>query len=57
MTGGGPDEEDDEGEPWVKVVKGSKLSKKSAPYYIALSMQKIEGKWVGAWTTCQSTTC
>ena len=34
---GGPDEKDDEREPWVKVVKGSKLIKKAAPYYIALS--------------------
>ena len=34
---GGPAEKDDEGEPWVKIVKGSKLSKSAAPYYIALS--------------------
>ena len=34
---GGPDEKYDEGEPWVKVVKDSKLIKKAAPYYIALS--------------------
>ena len=34
---GGPDKKDDEGEPWVKVVKGSRLIKTAAPYYIALS--------------------
>ena len=33
----GLDEKNDEGEPWVKVVKGSKLIEKAAPYYIALS--------------------
>ena len=33
----GPAEKDDEGEPWVKVVKASKLIKSTAPYYISLS--------------------
>ena len=33
----GSDEISDDGGQWVKVVKGSKLIKKTAPYYIELS--------------------
>ena len=37
MTGGGLDEKAGTKEGWVKVVKGSKITKKAAPYYLELS--------------------
>ena len=37
MTGGGLDEKASAKEGWVKVVKGSKITKKAAPYYLELS--------------------
>ena len=37
MTGGGLDEKEDAKKGWIKVVKGSKITKKAAPYYLELS--------------------
>ena len=37
MTGGGADKEASTKEGWVTVVKGSKITKKAAPYYLELS--------------------
>ena len=37
MTGGGLDGEESTKEGWIEVVKGSKITKKAAPYYLELS--------------------